>query len=158
MEFDKFNDFVHERYEGMWEIIEEGKLTDKAMKSLIKFSKSDNIINKSLQKRGMKQAKKHEAKHDAKLKKGLELIAETIANLIVINVEDHGGEVTSGEVKPNNNGTAIIISANYTECDEEKLKKAVGNYIDRCIERKQVLTYDINVNKNKINVKIKLFK
>ena len=88
MEFDKFNEFVQERYEGMWEIIEEGKLADKAMKSLIKFSKSDNIINKSLQKRGMKQAKKYEAKRDAKLKKGLELIAETIADLIVINVEE----------------------------------------------------------------------
>lgn len=158
MNYDDFKEYVREHWDNVLDIVEEGNIVDKMMKGMIKFSQSDNPVSKSMRERGMKQAKKYQDKHDTRLKEGLELIAEYIAKIIVGNVEDHGGKAYDGEVTPNKNGTAIVIKCKCTSCDVNDLKKEIEDYIQRCIDRQQVLSYDIEVSKTSVYVKIKLFK
>ena len=96
MDFDNFDQYIQERWEGMIEILEEKALKDYALgRAMINFSKSDNPLNKALQKRGMKQAIKYQKHRDAKLTGGLELIGEEIAAIISRHVGDN---IISGEV------------------------------------------------------------
>ena len=159
MKHDEFNEYIQERWEGMLYIFEQKKLNDYALgRAMIKFSRSDNPINKALQKKGMEQAKKYGEKRDHKLKFGLERISEYIAGMIIDNVEANGGKIYDGEVTPNKSGTSIKIFANYSKCNATKLNEDITRYLERCVDRRQVLTYDIKVDNYVAEITIRLFR
>ena len=153
MDFDKY---IQERWEGVLDIIEEKALKDYALgRAMIKFSQSNNPIAKNMRDRGMKQAKKYQYKRDAKLIDGLELIGEEIAAIISRHVGDN---IIKGEVTPSKSGTAVIIKADLNSCDVNGLEDKLKDYMQRCIDKRQMMSYDCEVSDTKIYVKIKLFK
>lgn len=156
MDFDNFNQYIQERWEGMIEILEEKTLKDYALgRALINFSKSDNPLNKALQKRGMKQAIKYQKQRDDKLTIGLELIGEEIAAIISRHVGDN---IISGEVSPSKSGTAVVIKAKLKSCNVDGLEDKLKEYMQRCIDKGKMLSYDCKVSNTEVYVKIKLFK
>ena len=156
MDKEKYYEYLEERWEGVLDIIEEKVLKDYALgRAMIKFSQSNNPIAKNMRNRGMKQAKKYQDKRDAKLKDGLELIGEEIASIISRHVGDN---IISGEVTPSKSGTAVIIKAELKSCDINGLENKLKEYMQRCIDRRQMLSYECEVSNTKVYVKIKLFK
>ena len=137
-------------------IIEEKTLKDYALgRAMIKFSKSNNPINKYLQKQGRKQAMKYQANRDAKLIDGLELIGEEIAAIISRHVGDN---IINGEVTPSSSGTSVVIKANLKSCNVDGLEDKLKEYMQRCIDKRKMLSYDCKVSSTEIYVRIKLFK
>ena len=159
MQYEDFKNYIQEHWDNVVEITE-GSLSDKAMKGLIKFARSDNPISKGLRKRGMRQAKKYEKRRDAKLTAGLELIADEVSNMVIEDIKKHGAEIINGDIKPNKSGTAITINISFKPAynDYKSINTALNGYLKRCVSKKQLLTYDYNFTNGSFKAKLKLFK
>ncbi len=144
MDFDKYQEYIQERWDGMVSLLEEKKLNDYALgRAMIKFSKSKNPIAKNMRDRGMKQAKKYMKKqHDKNLAK-MELIAEYIAGQLLTEVEKHGSKISNGEVTTNKNETSTVIKAKITpKIDGDDFTNKLSDYLIRCRDRGDIEGYD----------------
>jgi hypothetical protein len=150
MDFDNFDQYIQERWEGMIEILEEKTLKDYALgRAMINFSKSDNPLNKALQKRGQKQADKYTKKqHDHNLAK-MELIAEQIAGMLLTEVEKHDSKISGGEVTTNEQETSTVVKAVVKPVfDFDSFSDRLSNYLIRCCDRGDIDSYDFGFTDN----------
>ena len=70
---DDFEYYIQERWEGMIDLIEAKKLNDYALgRAMINFSKSNNKLNKQLQKKGAREADKYKINQNNKNAKQLQ--------------------------------------------------------------------------------------
>ena len=144
MNYDNFDDYIQERYEGMWNIIEEKALNDSKLgRAMIKMSQSKNGVNKYLQKRGQKQADKYTKKHhDHNLAK-MELIAEQIAGMLLSEVEKHDSKISGGEVTTNEQESSTVVKAVVKPVfDFDSFSDRLSNYLIRCCDRGDIDSYD----------------
>lgn len=144
MKYEDLDEYIQERWEGMIDLIEAKKLNDYALgRAMIKFSNSNNKLNKYSQKKGYEKADKYLKKqHDKKLAK-MELIAEYVAGQLLTEVKKHGSEISNGEVTTNKNETSTVIKATIKpEIDGDAFSRKLTDYLSKCCDRGEISSYD----------------
>lgn len=154
MDYDKYNEYLQERWEGMVDLIEQKKLNDYALgRAMIKFSKSKNPIHQKLQKHGYKKAYKHVSNLQEKNRTRFDFIVEEVGAMILNDAKDNFIE---GDSKQSAGSTTLI--AKIKPYDTSSLKENIDKYLKRCVEKKHIHSYNCDFSKDKITVNIKLYK
>lgn len=156
MNFDEFNNYVQERWEGVLELIEANKnVQDYALgRFMIKIANSKNPIIKGMNKRVYKKASKTVHSKIQNYKIGLQLMAEEVAGIILQKVPKEN--IVQGEITASNKNTVIDVVAKIKPCDTEGLKENIESYLDRCVKAKKLGSYTCNISKTSIKVTVRL--